>query len=108
MPRGRKTLLSFSVMFFLFAIISATIEPASAWWRGGGYYGGGWGGGAYGGGGMVAAGIAGLAIGAVAGAALSGAGAPGYGAPPAYAPPAYGCVQSPRYDAWGRFVGYSC
>lgn len=95
---GKKLLLSVVAAFALSSGVTATTEPASAWWRGG-YYGGGYGGGA-----MVAAGIAGMAVGALAGAALSG----GYGGPPAYAPPPYGCVQRPTYDAWGHFTGYSC
>ena len=100
---GKKTLLVFLALLTLSLSVAVTIEPASAWWRGGGY-GGGYGGGCrWGGcggvGAGVAAGLAGLAVGAIAGAAIAGA-AGGY--------PAYGCVQHPDYDAWGRFVGYSC
>jgi len=97
-------LIGFAALTLSASVLAAT-EPASAWWRGGGYrggwggYRGGWGGGGYGYGGFSTGVLTGLAVGGLAGAAL---------AAPAYGYPAYGCVQHPTYDAWGNFVGYSC
>ena len=98
------------VLLAAFILGIGTAEPSFAWWRGGwggaggwhggggGWHGGGWqGGGWYGlAAGLALGGLAGLAAGAAAASAST------------YSYPAYGCVQRPIYDAWGRFIGYSC
>jgi hypothetical protein len=48
---------------------------------------------------------AGLGIGLAAGALLGVAAAPAYAYAPAYVVPAYRCYWSPRYNAWGAYVG---